>query len=291
MAQAQQLDHLWQWLQSGPPRSGAIRDEVRVERIVSELVRLCGPEIMAAMLENPAGRVLSGLRISVLENRLRTTDRRGFIWGTVRLAPVFNDWFYRAEAENLLPLLLSLPRPVVVTMGEYLNNQQRSGLRELLYRELGNRPVLILLDREPTEQRKWLYWYLWRWEMTQPGVKRTLGRVSQYLFAAQSDTLPTNKQTGEPLDPLGPIHAKVWPRLGRELNKRGFSIKDPESKSRTARSLGVDRSTLKRYLKADIGEEPVPDGAGRVNYQFTDEDAIRSIEVVMRKRGPEPHSR
>jgi hypothetical protein len=44
----------------------------------------------------------------------------------------FDEWFYQAEAEQLLPLLLRLPRPALAKMAEHLNREQRSGLRQLL---------------------------------------------------------------------------------------------------------------------------------------------------------------
>jgi len=201
----------------------------------------------------------------------------------------FDEWFYQAKAEQLLQFLLGLSRPAVVAIGQHLNRQQRSGLRQLLFKELGNKPMLLRLDREPSEQRRWLYWYLWRSEMTQPAAKQLLGGVPRHLFVGDGDALPASKQTGKPLDPLGPIHAKAWEQLGVEINKHGTAkINHPYSRSRIARSLGVDRSTVDRYLRANIGREPIPDGKRGVTYQFTSEDVLRAMEEVMRKRGPRP---
>jgi hypothetical protein len=306
LKQAQEVWWFWKKL----PNEASLRDWTdrefkQYERdTLKRLAELCLPEISEAFLEVGLERfseITTKIASSAIYHAAETvTKTKRPIHDHVKVCVKealegylrsFSEWFYQAEGEQLLPLLLSLPRSALARLGEYLNREQRRELRQLLYRELGNKPMLLPLDREPLGQRKWLYWYLWRREMTQPGVEETLGGVPRYLFVGDGDALPTNKQTGEPLDPLGPIHAKVWPRLGRELNKRGHPIKDPESKSRTARSLGVDRATLERYLRADVGKAPEPDGKGGVSYTYTDSDVIRSIETVLRKRGPQPLDR
>jgi hypothetical protein len=204
----------------------------------------------------------------------------------------FDKWFYEAEAEQLLPLLLSLPRPSFEQIVNYQNRQQRIGSRELLYHQLGGRPIVLRRDREPEEQPRWLYWYLWYWELTQPKAQQTLGEIPDVVFAAEVDEIPTSNKTGEPLDPLGPIHARVWQQLGPEIDKHGTTkINYPHCKPRIARSLGVDRSTVERYLKTPISREPRPDGKAEVTYTVADEDVIRAMVEVLRKRGPRPTDR
>jgi hypothetical protein len=203
-----------------------------------------------------------------------------------------------AKPRDLLAALVSTALLHAALLIQFLNPKQQKALRELLYRELGNRPRPLRLDVAPQlpdnptlEQRyAWLHWYLWAMEMHKPERRDALGEVPQYLFVVSGE--PPRNRAGELKDPLGPIHAKVWEQLGPEIKKHGTTnINHPHSKPRIARSLGVDRSTLERYLRADIGKEPRPDGKGGVSYTFTGEDVIRAIEEGMRKPGPPPSDR
>lgn len=103
------------------------------------------------------------------------------------------------------------------------------------------------------------------------------------LFVVGGEAWPTNNN-GEPLDPLGTINAKTLLRLGRELNKHGYPIEQPESKNRLAKSYGVSRSTVDKLLQADTPKNLVPDGKGGVAYEVTSDEIIDSIETVQNIR-------
>lgn len=175
---------------------------------------------------------------------------------------------------------------------DHLSCQLHRELRLLLYRELGNKPVPLRMDQKPNlgadstpKQRHYqLFWYLWRLRITEPDVRRDLGGVPRFFVVADQDRIITNKKTVMPSDPLGPIHAKVWPKLGRELNKRGHPIKDPERKNRTAESIGVSRSTLGRYLAANLSVEITPDGAGGLYLKYTTDDVVKALETSTQKK-------
>jgi hypothetical protein len=247
------------------------------------------------------------LQLDVLAERVKLTGDQAVILGSVRKAaetitehrkrPIhehvkicmaetlrdavidFYDWVDRVEPQDLLPVLLSLPRVVVVGVGEYLSPRQRGGLRAILRRQLGNKAIPVFLDREPEEQRRWLHWYLWHLELEEAHKRGALGEMPRILVDVGGEAWPANRG-GEPLDPLGPIHAKVWQRLGRELNKHGYPIGEPESKSRLAKSFDVSRSTVDKLLNADTPVEPTPDGAGGVRYEVTLDYITDSIEMV-----------
>jgi hypothetical protein len=114
--------------------------------------------------------------------------------------------------------------------------------------------------------------------------QRALRGVPRIIVVADGDAILTNKKTGMPSDPMGPIHAKTWLMLGRELNKHGHPIKDPESKNRTAKSIGVSRSTLQRYLKTNLPERPTPDGKGGVYTKYTMNDVLEAVETSSQKK-------
>jgi hypothetical protein len=118
--------------------------------------------------------------------------------------------------------------------------------------------------------------------MHKPEMQRVSGGVPLVVVVADGDRLLTNKETGLPADPLGPIHAPIYRALGRELNRQGHSIKDPESESRIARSAGVSRDKLRSYPDLPIKIER--DGPDRIKYEYTGDDLLASIEASLRKK-------
>src|SRR5215218_4202802 len=179
---------------------------------------------------------------------------------------------------------------------ELLSKTQRNALRRLLFRKLDGKAQLLLIDRElnipeqptPKQRYTWLSWYLWRLEMHKPEMQRALGGVPRVLAVADGDRMLTNRKTGQPADPLGAIHAPVWRELGRALNRKGHPIKDPESESRLARSIGVSREKLRNYPELPI--QITPDGKGAVNYKYTGDDLLKAIEASLRKKPGGPAS-
>jgi hypothetical protein len=174
---------------------------------------------------------------------------------------------------------------------EYLCEEQRAALANLLFHELGGKPRPMRMDVEPTmperptpkQRQAWLYAYLYRLKMHEPEISTRLGGVPRFVVACDGDRILINKSTGKPADPLGPIHAKVYEKLGRELNKHGHPIKDPESKNRIARGLGVSRATLQRYLDANVPVKLTPDGRGGVHHEFNMNSMLMALEVSARR--------
>jgi hypothetical protein len=166
----------------------------------------------------------------------------------------------------------------------------------LLYRELGIKPRPLLMDRElklpaePTLKQRyaWLHWYLWCLRMHSPEMQQRLGGVPQIIFVGDGDAQLTNRKTGASADSLGPIYARAYERLGRELNKQGHPIKDPESKSRIAESVGVSRDKLRSYPELPIKFSP--DGKGGVTYTYTADDVLKAIDASSRKNPTKPRN-
>lgn len=298
------------------------------QKALIRLADLCQHELVEAVLENRIGAGLLGFRGRRDGERVKVTGDFALLFGSVREAAEtvtnyrqraihehvkfcmaeklacavdnFNKWFNEADAKHLLPLFLSLPRYNTALLVTNLSGEQRSDLIALLHDQLTDEPTIFLrMDEvgEPKKPELWLYWYLYLADLKKHREKfeEELGGVPRYLIATRRGAIPTDKD-GKLLDPLGPIHAKIYQRLGRELNKHGHRFKEPESKSKLAKSIrthkdakGVDRSTLNRYLKADIPVPMDPDGEGGVYYDITSEAINQSIKVVRgQKRGRKP---
>lgn len=190
----------------------------------------------------------------------------------------------------LLKLLMASTLDRAHFIVTYLTKEQRRDLSRLLHRELGDKPQLLRMDKElnlpaePTLKQRyaWLYSQLWRQKMHSVEVRQRLGGVPQIMAVVDGEAMLTNRDTGLPADPLGAIHAPVWRVLGRELNKNGHPIKDPESERRIAKSIRVSRDKLRSLPKLPIKIEP--DGKGRVDYTFTSDDLIESLTAMSRKK-------
>ena len=296
--------------------AAAIRQEV-----LRKLVELCEPEVREAMLQDLAGAELCDLYIvpSNEGQEVVVGEDLSAVYAGVRRAadsasqselPLdehFLTCISKAIAEEkqtraadwnglkpraLLAALSSTPLRRAARVIDHLDSERTNALSKLLYRELGDKPRPVLLDREmklpaePTLKQRYAYfhWYIWFSHMHGPESQRALGGVPRIIVVADRDAILTNKKTGTPSDPLGPIHAKVWPRLGRELNKHKHPIKDPESKNRTAKSIGVSRSTLQRYLKANLPVKLMPDGKGGIYTEYTMDDVLKAVETASQKK-------
>jgi len=323
LAQIAQACRLWQRL----PAEQQARDwtykeaETARQEILRKLVELCEPEVREAVLQDLAGAELCGLNVvptnegqevvggedlsAVYTGVCRAADRASkrelpldehFL--TCISEAIAEEKQSRAKYWNglkpraLLEALSSTSLPRAVRVIDHLDSEQTHALSRLLYRELGDKPRPLLMDREmklpaePTLKQRYAYfhWYIWVSHMHAPESQRALGGVPQIIVVTDGDAILTNKKTGTPSDPLGPIHAKVWPRLGRELNKHKHPIKDPESKNRTAKSIGVTRSTLQRYLQADLPVKLMPDGKGGVYTEYRMDDVLKAVETSSQKK-------
>jgi hypothetical protein len=175
---------------------------------------------------------------------------------------------------------------------ERLSDEQRLGLSRSLYRELGSKPRPLRMDKEPQlpadptlkQRYAWWHWYIWWLKMHEPETREAFDGVPKAIIAMDGSRMAKQRDTGKVIDPLGPIWVKHWSALTRELNKRGHPIKDPESKSRLAKSLGISRSTVQRYFDADVPMKNTPDGKGGVYAEFDMSALLRALDASSRKK-------
>lgn len=318
-AQVQAWWKAWQQVKAGAPRSGAMSDEEREERVVSKLVELCTEEIISALNDDLAGRVFCNVWLlvdykhskagwlgdaSVLRAGIRRAlngrlgDQEADITTVIRnsvaqeLAILRDERIKRLRGRKtteLLPDLLEVTRrnPHNATVfADHLTNDQRSDLKVLLHDQLSDKSVIyIRMDQEPEEPRMWLYWYLYHSELALPENKRKMGGIPRDLLAIRRGGVRANKRGGF-IMPLGPMYAKVFEKQKSELNRLGRRPKNP-GVNKIAESLGVSHDTATKWLKEDIPVKLEPDGNGGVRYTFNLNTIQRSIEIAAgKKRGP-----
>jgi len=316
---------LWRYLPKAQRDHDWSDDELRTNETATleRLAQLCAPEILQAVSEDLKGAGLCGIYVLTAggQEAIGAVDHLSIIYAGVRraadtvtasgeplhehlkacvAASIGEETSHRVaslnglKARDLLSALASTTSLGAALLIDHLENKQRNALSKLLYRELGDKPRLLAMDRAPTmppnptlQQRyKWLHWYLWCLEMHKPERQRVVGGVPQIIVVADGDRMLTNRKTGQPVDPLAAIHAPVWRVLGRELNKKGHPIKDPESESKIASSAGMSRDKLRSLPKLPVNI--TLDGEGRVVYEYTGDDLLKAIEASLRKKPGNP---
>lgn len=322
--QAARARQLWQGLAAEAVARGWSPEERRDYslEIIGKIEELCAPEIIRAVVRNWAQAGLCGVYIVPTQNPPYTVlwtwrENPEVIHAGIRAAMntvgvsgvQFHEHVETCVTNNILEKSAELarklrrlkPRALLEECNaatlirtrfivEHLREDQRAALSSLLFRELGGKPRLLRMDKEPQipknptlkQKQAWLHWYIWCLRMHKPEMQSTLGGVPLVIAAADGDRLLTNKETGLPADPLGAIHVPIWRALGRELNRQGHSIKDPESESRIARSAGVSRDKLRSFPVLPIRIKT--DGPGRIKYEHTGDDLLASIEASLRKK-------
>ena len=201
-------------------------------------------------------------------------------------------------AEQALGIATRLPRDQAAFVLDRLSQRQRHALIELVHRHKGGegrREISLNPRHEPKDALLWLVWYAARRNAEHPLIERASTRENRppqtFVLIDPGGKIGTQRKNkrGEPIDLAGPMHAKTFAMLGRELSERGYPIKDPLGKPRIAKSLGVSRDIVRRYLKrADELPDPFPDGGG-VTIKFTLGDLLRSAQIAKGyERGPKP---
>lgn len=294
----------------------------RSEEILKKLEELCVNEILCAVLRNWIAAGLCGVYVGYIQKPPYTfvyllREDVGIIHTAIRRAASsvaasdkrFHEHvgtcvaqtiaedssaalteLHQMKTRALLELLTAATLDRSRFILTYLTEEQRRGLSRQLYRELGDEPKPLRMDKEleiPAEHTQkqryaWLHSELWRRTMHSTDVRQRLGGVPRIVFVADGDSMLINKSTGSPADPLGAIHTQVWRVLGRELNKIGHPIKDPESGRRLAASIGISRDKLRSLPTPLVKIEP--EGQGKVKYEFTTKSAIESIKAMSRKK-------
>ena len=322
------LCELWRLLKAEAPRSGANSDEEREDHVIAAFAEEYAQEIIEAVGGDPVGRMFCGLRIvvnakhervriegdltvvlegvrrvldSCAKNCKRLTDEQVKACVSATLAEFREKQIARVRERTpaeLLPLVLNAARPMAAVILRHLTFEQRRDLLWLLQERAGGKRIIfspddLTAEHEPDDRERWLIWYIVRLIVTDPRVK---GRISDDSRRLTIVVLGEGKQPnltdtgGRSLNLAGPQLAHLFMTLAKESNKYGHQIKDPESVSRVARSLGVSRAPVKRWLKEDAPLELASDGKGGVNVRFTLTDMMRSIEITRgRKRGPKPN--
>jgi hypothetical protein len=302
--------------------------EHRTKEILKKLEELCAPEILKAVLEHYNEAGLSGLYAGTVQRPpytilyvlredvevIYTGLRRAANSVSGSSAPFLEhvedcvaESVLEQSAELLRNLALFKPRDLLELCAaasldrsrfiiEHLSEEQRLALSRSLRRELGDKPIPLRMDQEPKlpanptrkQRYAWWHWYILWLKMHENAQREALGGVPRVVVAMDEERLAKKRKTGEIIDPLGPIWVKHWSALARELNKTGHPIKDPESKNRFAKSLGISRSTVKRYLDEDIPMKITPDGKGRICTEWDMSALLKALDVSSRKKRKPP---
>jgi DNA-binding transcriptional ArsR family regulator len=295
------------------------------EKVLHKLEELCAQEILTAVLGNWMSAGLCGVYVHVVHAPPYTVlylvrEDLASIYASLRRAASsvsasgrpFHEHvevctaatIKKESSEAITELRGMKPRALLKLMSEvtldrarfalaHLAEEQKRGLSRLLYRELGDEPRLLRMDTEPRlpaaptrkQRYAWLHAQIWRQKMHSPEVTQALGGVPRIVAVSDGDAMLKDRTADAPVDPLGPMQAKVWALQARELNKLRRPIKDPESKSRLAKNLGVSRSTLSRWLETDLpGLRLTPDTKGGVHYEGSAETLLAALKASARKR-------
>lgn len=291
---------------------------------VLRIFELCSQEVYEAIAPDAAGRVFCNLWLILdpTAGKMRLAGNTGVVYAgisrAVRAALRRKDRdvadlvksgvaselarrrderiaaFQELKAREILPPLLrglsNGQHKSVEVYVEHLTPEQRSDFVEELHIHLGGDPLIGLrMDREPDDPHEWLFWHL-RLSDMETLVKRGYEDSTRgYVMSARRGFVRSSKK-GEAgiISPLGPMFARVYKELGRELSKHGHPIDDPGSVNRIAKSLNVSQPTAAAWLKEDLpGLTITPNGKGGVVYSFNISTVQRSMEIARgKKRGP-----
>lgn len=291
------------------------------EKTLKKLEELCVEEILSAVLSNWVAARLCGVYVGSVQKGRYTAlyllhEDIGIIHTAIRRAAssvaASGERFHehvkacvaqiiveessaaiteirQLKTRALLKLLEEMTIDRVRFIITYLTEEQRRDLSRLLYRELGDDPRLLPMDKEPKlpaqptlkQRYAWLHLQIWQQKMHSVEVRQRLGGVPRIIAVVDGDAMLINKSTGLPADPLAAVHVPAWRLLSRELNKRGHPIKDPGSERRLAKSIGVSRDKLRTLPELGKHES---DGEGGVKYEFTGDDLIESLKAIRRKK-------
>jgi hypothetical protein len=301
---------LWQQLLARPPRSGKVSDEEREQKLIDKMIPIAAPEISGAFHEDFTARVFCDLfsidDAAAGEEQVLAVIPKGLKYAgrtfaencdkpvgehiksciAAELASLRDKRIVETQKkspEELLSVVLGWPRLNAAVLLEHLTFEQRSGLLELLFAH--TELMEIRLEDEPEDELLWRLWYTAVLQVIDPAVRDLLEGIERPIIVLLGE------EWGKPIpaekNPAGPLHAKYFHLLHRELSKDGNAVKDPTSVSRVARLTGVkSRSTIDRYLASGAEVALTKDGRD-VHVRFTPDDILRSIEAVRgKKRGP-----
>jgi len=307
---------MWQRLQyERPLRPGAITDEQRKESLIDAILDASAPEIVAVVLEDRVSRVFcnlwyvvhhypndspdyisvegdytavrEGIRIAAVEfanNRDKPISKyvkNSIAAELARLRGRRVAAARRQPPSELLSAVLGWQRPNAAVLLEQLTFPQRDGLLELLVARV-DRSLVVWLRDEPEDELLWRIWYTAVLQAYDAKLSKVLRESTKPIFVPVGEGRKRLPPKG--VNPAGPVHARFYQQLVKELRKAGHAIRDPDSKSRIARLTGLDRRAITHYLDSDLRVGVALDEKGRVSVQFRIKDLQRSIEVARRKK-------
>jgi hypothetical protein len=189
----------WQSLLKQPPRSGAISDEQREQWLIDAMIKLAGPEIRAAYVEDPAACVYCDLfsmdDAATMKERVLAVIPKGMKRAgrtyTEKYAKVVGEHVksciatelanlkerlraqaQKKEPEAFLSAVLDWPRSNAAVLLEEMTFKQRSGVLELLFTRTDTK--VVCLGDEPEDEVLWRLWYVGLLQATDTVVRDLL---------------------------------------------------------------------------------------------------------------------
>lgn len=214
--------------------------------------------------------------------------------GIDEVTKTFDAAFYDLTGEELLFCVLTKPAEQAARLIDFSTLEQVGEMMRLLVtaRSGGRSAYYRLPKGDPRDGLDWLLQRLFVRYAQDPKVKERAEAMTRQgtkvLIPIRHMPRKASSRGGKSIDYTAPIDAHIIERLGREINKHIRPVKD-HGISSIARSLGKDRSTIRRYLSEDLLLELTPDGKGAVDICFPPETVFRSIETATpEKPGPKP---
>jgi hypothetical protein len=308
----QKLLELWQQLLAGDPRSGEVSDEEREQKLIDRMIPIAAPEISGAFHEDFTARVFCDLfsiddaatgEEQVLAVIPKGLKHAGHTFAESRdkpvgehiksciaaeLASLRDRLIVEAQdksPEELLSVVLDWPRLNAAVLLEHLKFEQRSGLLELLFARTERKSLYMWLGDEPEDELLWRIWYT--------GALQALHSATRSDENSRPVITLLGEGWGKPppkgVNSAGPMHARFFQQLVKELGRSGHVMRDPDSVARVARLTGKSRSTIDYYLSSGVQVEVSVDDKGNVRAQFRPKAIWDSVQIARRrKRGRKP---
>jgi hypothetical protein len=151
-------------------------------------------------------------------------------------------WLKGLTPEQILNIATMVPRRQAAFVLDRLSLPQLDALMELVHRRRGEErtEIRLTMEPEPKDTLLWLAWYAARLIAKDQLLERPYARKNRppvtFLLINSGGRIgvPRKNKRGEPIDLAGPLHAKFFQRLGRELSKHGHMPLTPHDLLRSA---------------------------------------------------------
>ena len=285
------------------------------ETVMSNLTELCEPEIVEAVQENFIGCVLCAVGFVVEDDEVvgvsypdiiasagirRAVDTITKVGGNRTLhehvkacaAEVFAEC--QAEAreewrklapEEILPHIIRWSRLSAAVLLGHLTFEQRNGLLDLLFARTERKSLYMWLGDEPEDELLWRIWYTGALQALHSATRSEEENHPIIILLGEG----WGKHPPKGVNSAGPMQARFFQQLFKDLRKSGHVIRDPDSVARIARLTGRSRSTINYYLASGVQVEVSVDDKGDVRARFRTKDIWDSVQIARRrKRGRKP---